>query len=107
MSKRATPQAISALLRREGFDKSVVTRKARHYSQHTAGYRVTAFLGEVRVNWWPDNHDRDSSLAVNVQKQIETGNEMRARYAKVIAAAGYLAVERSHTLVVRAQEDPQ
>ena len=94
-----TPQGISALLRRAGFERSVMTRNSRHHKEHTAGYHVKAFMGEVVVNWWPET---DYSAEAH-EAAIPVGREMRARYAKAIAAAGWPVVEKPHTLIVTAR----
>lgn len=101
MSKPPTPQGISVLLRKAGFEKSVVTRNTRHHKAHTAGYHVTTIMGEVRVNWWPET---DDSAAAH-QAAIPKGREMRARYADVIAAAGWAVTEKMHTLIVTAKPE--
>lgn len=97
-TRTPTPQGISALLRRAGFERSVMTRNSRHHKEHTAGYHVKAFMGEVVVNWWPET---DHSAEAH-QAAIPEGREMRARYAEVITAAGWTVIEKPHNLIVTA-----
>lgn len=105
MGASPTPQAISALLRKAGFERAEMTRNSRHHKEHTAGFHVTASFGEVRVNWWPDSRDPASQRAEAVQQQIEDGRAMRARYAQAIVNAGWPVREHLHSLTVTAQED--
>lgn len=74
-AKPPAPQAISSLLRRSGFARSVQASTGRRSYEHTAGYHVRKDLsGGVSVNWWPESNgmgpqpdgdlrERDSMLA--------------------------------------------
>ena len=84
MTTPPTPQAISALLREAGFQRSErIRQKGLHRTgqQFTSGYKVTAGSpGEVEVRWWSERH------------QHELGDVGALdRFADEIRAAGYQA----------------
>lgn len=97
MAKTATPQAISALLRRAGFERSTYGDKGVMWNEASTGFSV----------WRTYHQDVPQQPYVAVQHHIKDADysdvdrvayaEMRARleeYAVVIRAAGYPALVR-------------
>lgn len=93
MAKQPTPQGISALLRKAGFEKSTTRPgRIRGFREWTEGYEVTKYHGGgVSVKWCPhslrargNNEDREQ--------------EMLDRYRKVIEDAGYAVADGSTAL---------
>lgn len=99
--KQPTPQGISALLRKAGFERSVrSTTRVRGYSSRSQGYVV----GGGKVSAVTVYHE-DSSF-MRTDATVERCVREQARYAEAIEAAGY-AVERGSgglfgPLIVRA-----
>jgi len=87
MAKNPTPQGISALLRKAGFERSVSSpSRVRGLRNHSEGYVVRGVMtGRVHVyhqlSWL-----RPSDAA------RQRGREQQDRYADVIEAAGYEVV---------------
>jgi len=94
--KPPTPQGISALLKRAGFERAVETRKGRNVSENTAGFHVKARMDTVTVNYWSDSAEMPTT------KTIAAGREMLACYAADIRAAGWSVEDRKHMLIVTA-----
>lgn len=95
-SKPPTPQGISALLRKAGFERSV----SRGRSGSSSGFRVHKDYtrdGAVRVthHFW------------SMGTPIERHQQELARYAQAITAAGYRAeiTDGGWGLTVTARED--
>jgi ribonuclease HIII len=87
--KRPTPQGISALLRKAGFERSVShATRVRGFSSRTQGYVVGGRTdGSVAVY-----HEDGNSFMITDATAARQVRE-QARYAEAIEAAGY-AVER-------------
>lgn len=93
-TKPPTPQGISALLRKAGFERAVITRSYMRGlgSDHTAGYHVKkrpGHAGEVAVNWWPSTSRKNAYSPAVIEGDIATGRAMHERYAEAIRAAGW------------------
>lgn len=99
MSTPPTPQAISALLRKAGFDRATYSKSSiRGMREHSQGYHVQADpSGGVSVNWWQSSLIHGTNPTRN--------REMLAHYAQAITAAGFAVESRAHKLIVTAQED--
>jgi hypothetical protein len=87
-----TPQGISALLRKAGFERSFLRpptgtrwdgRPDSRTRKRVAGFEVRAEGGDVSVIWRP------SSGVGNLNRMIEDRNVQLRCYAHVIADAGY------------------
>jgi hypothetical protein len=105
--KPPTPQGISALLRKAGFERAVITRTyARGLgSDHTAGYHVKKRPGhdEVVVNWWPSTSRKNAYAPAVVEGDRATAITMHERYAEAIRAAGWgVEIDRLNVRVFRA-----
>ena len=108
MTTPPTPQAISALLKREGFKRSErISRKGLHRrgSQFTDGYKVTAGSpGQVEIRWWSEQHQRElgdvGALDCFAEHLRDAG--YRAEYADPKAAPYCHPLT---VLIVTAQED--
>lgn len=84
MTKQPTPQGISALLRKAGFERSVSqSTRIRGWREYSAGFKVARHGdGTVEVEYRPSSfRARDTS-----DEQIK---EMLDRYRKAIEEAGY------------------
>jgi hypothetical protein len=99
MSKPPTPQGISRLLAKAGFERAeTIKRGFRRGVVSKAGYHVTAQMIEsaVRVRWWPLLHHSDA----------ETHTQL-TRYADVISTAGWqVHVERLGLIVTAGEDTP-
>jgi hypothetical protein len=95
-AKPPTPQAISALLSKAGFEKVTHSKsRIRGMREHSAGYHVQADLsGAVSVNWWQSSFSHGSDPART--------DAMLARYADAILAAGFAVENHAHKLIVTA-----
>jgi hypothetical protein len=107
MPKNPTPQGISALLRKAGFDRAEVIRGGRRHGENTAGYHVHAMAGEVRVNHWPATVLPTARTTKFAQEERRQTLEMLDRYAEAIQAAGWTVTKvRAFTmLAVTAPKD--
>jgi hypothetical protein len=78
-----TPQGISALLRKAGFEKSTSSAtRIKGWRNHSEGYSVSGqVLGSVRVE-----HKTGFDRGPNAAKRRE---EMLGEYAGFLTAAGY------------------
>lgn len=105
--KTPTPQGISALLRKAGFERAEVIRKGRHHGENTAGYRVHKAPGEVRVNHWPATVPPTARTTEFAAEERRQTLEMLGRYAEAIEAAGWTVTRvRAFTmLAVTAPEE--
>jgi hypothetical protein len=98
VSTPPTPQAISALLRKAGFERSQSrATRIKGWRESTTGYHVTGYGDEVNV-----------SHRLGFARDEEARDRMLAKYADAIRAAGWqvsgpTAVGRE--LIVTAQED--
>lgn len=104
MAKQPTPQGISALLRKAGFDKSVSSAsRIRGMKESSPGYQVSrgGKPGTVMVEF------QQSSFRINPGK--ETATKMLARYRKAIEDAGFTVDAGKSTfrdiLIVSAPEE--
>jgi len=104
--KPPTPQGISALLKRAGFERSESSATGvKGWRNHSEGYVVRGYeSGRVHVG-----HEDGRFHSADADRQRSA--EMEERYAQVIEAAGY-AVERSgeaggyfSRLIVTARKD--
>jgi hypothetical protein len=103
MAKQPTPQGISALLKRAGFERSVTkSSRIRGFREWTEGFKATKrYPDGVTVEYYPNSFRmRDNNE--------ERERAMLDRYRKAIAEAGY-AVEDGSTglatkLIVTAEE---
>lgn len=103
-SKPPTPQGISALLRKAGFERSL----QREFASHTAGFRVRAGRDTriapgpyVRVRWWPDSSYQPAIPGVLNDRRAT----WLAKYARVLTTAGWPVEVRKDCLIVTARED--
>lgn len=101
-AKHPTPQGISALLKRAGFDKSVNRpSRVKGLVEWCAGYHVAASMmpGCVLVE------HRVNSLRLRHPSRAYDEAEKRKKYANVLADAGYAVTDQDCYLIVRAKED--
>lgn len=103
MGKQPTPQGISALLKRAGFERSVSqSSRIRGFSEYTEGFKASKdYDGGVLVEWRPNSfRARDNNE--------EREREMLNRYCETIAEAGfavnYLSTDLRTRLLVEAKE---
>jgi len=92
-TKPPTPQGISALLRKAGFQRGETFKKGgRRGEVSVAGYHVslTARHETVDVRWWAPTHDTSRQ------------DKMLAAYAEVIEGAGWAVETRRAWLIVTA-----
>ena len=101
-TKTPTASGVSRLLAAAGFPKSVMTNSSRHHKEHTEGFHVKTFLGEVIVTWW---HDSSRNLFGQHEEDIVRGREMQAQYAEAIRAAGWPVREKTGSLIVTAKTE--
>jgi hypothetical protein len=79
MTTPPTPQAISALLRKAGFERSVSrATRIKGWRESSAGYYVTGYKDEVNVRHM-----------LGFSRDEEARDRMLARYAEAIRAAGW------------------
>jgi hypothetical protein len=103
--KQPTPQGISALLRKAGFERSVSNAtRVRGFSSRTRGYVVGA-----RTDRSVAVYHEDGNSFMTTDATVERQVREQARYADAIEAAGY-AVERGTgglfgPLIVRAKSE--
>lgn len=89
-SKSPTPQGISALLKRAGFDKAVVTNNSRYVKENTAGFHVGKYVGgEVIVNYWPASVLPTARTTAYVEQARRHERVMLEQYAHAIDEAGW------------------
>jgi len=84
MGKQPTPQGISALLRKAGFDRSVSSStRIRGWREWTEGFKVSRYdAGRVQVEYRPSSfRARETS-----DEQIKA---MLDRYSEPVEAAGF------------------
>jgi hypothetical protein len=104
MAKQPTPQGISALLRKAGFERSVsLASRIRGFREHSEGYRVTAASdGKAEVDFLASSFRSPDEIRIKA---------MLARYRAVIEASGYTVAEGgspfSDSLIVSAATDPE
>jgi hypothetical protein len=106
MSKPPTPQGISRLLAKAGFERMTYRKsRVRGMNEHTAGFEVQQNRPDVpsaddgaMVTWWATSFAHD--------RRVRELDKMLAEYAAVIERAGY-AVKQDGTgwLIVTAGED--
>ena len=99
MSKPPTPQGISRLLAKAGFERAEPTPyRVMGARQYTGGFHVvTDHQGSaVRVTWWPPSHSADDALAKNAEMLLAYGDEL--------AEAGWTVTVKPHKVVVTAGE---
>jgi hypothetical protein len=102
-----TPQGISALLRKAGFEKAVITNNSRYVKENTEGFRVHKLAGDVIVNHWPASVPLTARTTASAQAERAHEREMLQRYAEVIRAAGWRVKESAlRNLIVDAHPDP-
>jgi hypothetical protein len=96
MAKQPTPQGISALLRRSGFERSETKKgRIRGFREWTEGFTATKHYPDgVVVEWQP------SSLRAHSDND-ERQREMLDRYRKVIEDAGYVVADGSTALTAK------
>lgn len=83
-TKNPTPQGISVLLRKAGFERAETIRSGRRHGENTAGYRVhRVHTGDVRVNHWPASVPSILRTTEFVAGQRRETLAMLARYAAV------------------------
>jgi hypothetical protein len=93
-TRQPAPQGISALLRKAGFERAVITRQYGRGlgKDHTAGYHVKlrpGHAGEVVVNWWPSTSRPNTYSAAYIEGDAATAKDMHQRYAEAIRSAGW------------------
>lgn len=104
MATQPTPQGISALLRKAGFDRSVSQpSRIRGFREYTEGFKVSKdYDGGVLVEWLP------SSFRARGNNE-ERERDMLNRYHKAIEEAGfavdYLSTALTAKLLVTAAEE--
>lgn len=103
-SRQPTPQGVSALLRKAGFDKSVSSAsRIRGMRESSQGYQVSrgGKPGTVMVEF------RQSSFRINSGEELAA--KMLARYRETIEGAGFTVAEGKSTfrdiLIVSAAEE--
>ena len=92
-AKPPTPQGISALLRKAGFERSEVTSMharnwGRSYREYSDGYQVRKSPGSVTVTRRP--------------RDVATRDEWLTKYAEAISGAGYEAFIDAFDVIVTA-----
>lgn len=98
-TKTPTPQAISALLKRAGFERSDGGKAGVMWNEASTGYRVwkswhsstpqqpfIAVLHNIKDSYYADDEDR-AAVYAEMRSSLE-------RYAAVIRKGGYPAVVR-------------
>jgi hypothetical protein len=99
-TKLATPQGVSARLRRAGFTRMTYSKsRIRGTHEHTEGFEVTAGAGgRVQVTWWPSSflHGRDTAKLAR----------MLTDYTETLRDAGYIVWhdDPGNTLIITARE---
>ena len=85
-TKPPTPQGISALLRRAGFDRSVSrATRIKGWRESSEGYMVTGYRDEVTVR-----HMAGFGRGPNADRRKR---DMLAKYAEAIRAEGWAVAE--------------
>jgi hypothetical protein len=85
MSKPPTPQTVSRLLAKAGFEKAETHRGITSEGFHVIRYRLQA--GVVIVNWWADSSSAEFDRAQH--------DAMLSSYADTLTEAGYSAFIRN------------
>lgn len=89
-TRQPTPQGISALLRKAGFERSAVLSRASLNHRYTAGFRTRSTETEVYVGYrWATPLVTPS--AKQAERNLATALEMTAKYAEALTAAGWPA----------------
>jgi hypothetical protein len=89
-TKKPTPQGISALLRKAGYERSAVLSRASLRHRYTAGFHTRSTETEVYIG-----HRAETPLlppsAARKERDKATALEMVGKYAEALRAAGWLA----------------
>jgi hypothetical protein len=97
ITKRPTPQAISAALRKAGFERSAVLSRASLHHRYTAGfYTRDSTEAEVFVG---HRIATDVPTVSHVASYRAAAREMTAKYAEALTAAGWPAEVTTGPLV--------
>jgi hypothetical protein len=105
--KPPTPQGISALLKRAGFEKAIVTNNSRYVKENTEGFHVGKFPGGVVVTHWTKSAPPSERTTAHVQAERERERGMVTRYAEAIRLAGWRVKESAiGHLVVDTHPEP-
>jgi hypothetical protein len=106
-----TPQAVSALLKRAGFERSNHGDKGVMWNLMSTGYRVTGRTPDAEPRFVVVLHFDEGQYGCqdDWERHLETAVEQLSRYAEVISAAGWDAELRQGDpkLIVTAREDSQ
>lgn len=107
MSKPPTPQGISRLLAKAGFERMTDREsQIRGMKEHTAGFEVRQDRpsvpvadAPVMVTWWPSSFAHD--------RQVRELGKMLAAYVSVVEGAGYAAKQDDGTgwLIISVRKD--
>lgn len=89
-TKRPTPQAISALLRKAGFERSETLSRASWHHRHTAGFYVRGDEAAAYVGHRAATPPLTPSAA-QAERNKATALEMTAKYVEALTAAGWPA----------------
>lgn len=93
-AKPPTPQAISSLLRKAGFEKAVITDNNRYHKENTAGFHIVKGAGDVRVTWWSESVLPSARTTAFVEAERAEERRMLTVYAEVIRAGGWAVEEK-------------
>lgn len=93
-TKPCTPQGISALLRRAGFRRSVITNPqsrgwGREYSQRSDGFQVKGITSAPGMPWQSVAVRHMTGRMASDTAVVARKKDMLAQYAEVIRAAGW------------------
>jgi|SRR5580658_7029559 hypothetical protein len=89
-TKTPTPQGISRLLAKAGFERSAVLSQARLHHRYTAGFHVRGDGNAVYVGW-RNKTPLVSRSALQAGRDKQTALEMVHQYAEALAALGWPA----------------
>jgi hypothetical protein len=107
MTKTPTPQAVSAFLRKAGFEKAVMTNNSRHHKEHTGGFHARKNPGGVIVAHWTQTVPMSARTREFVERERSQERVMLMRYAGALESSDWAIDLTTYGLVVTAKEESQ
>ena len=87
-AKNPTPQGISRLLAKAGFERSAVLSQSAPHPRYEAGFYVCGGASAVYVGW-RNRTPLVSRSALQAERDSRTALEMAQEYAGALSAAGW------------------